>query len=481
MAEAPKIPRLIRERVRAQQAGFRSQAEHPDADVLTAFSENTLAREERSQVMNHLGDCEACRDVVMLSQTMPDQDAKPIRLPARPFLSWMTLRWASLAAVFAMAIGVVVMERSSRPIEGFTQQGPTTDVVQPAGANEQEQPTATTKADLAAAKEKDAKVADARARGKVATEKPVAPPPAPAQGYARIAENRTGRLYLGEAQSRSERAAGRGALAKDEFSSASNAVAAKQEMIRNRGQLPVEITNNSETRDAGVDSGAAQDSARPAAPDSQAYTFAPAPSAPPPASSAAESAAAPATGGSAPLSDSRLARKKSTDEVAPKATAERALQRTGSREDKGLTAQTEVTVTSGDANFQAKDQQAGLTTENLAAASPVPMRWRLREGKLQHSADEGKTWQEINLEPGVNLHSFWIQGGNVWAGGTGGSLYQVTSQGKNAVRIPLKVSGGDVSQTVVTISFSDERNGIIRLENGQILRTADGGKTWERF
>lgn len=480
MAEAPKIPRLIRERVRARQAGFRSQTEHPDADVLTAFSENTLAREERSLVMNHLGDCEACREVVMFSGAVPEQDAKPAALPARSFFSWMTLRWASLAAVFAVTIGVVVMERSSREGEGSVlQHAPASDVPPTHGriVNEQERQRAATKADAAAVEEKDAKVADARVRGKTA-EKPVVPPPAPLQAYAGMRENRTGRPVAGEAQSKSERAAGRGTLVKDEFSSASNAVAAKQEMIRNRGQLPVEVTNNYEAPAVVAGSGTAQDSSRLAAQESDAYATAPAA---PPAATSPAGDVAPGTSGAASAPEQRLVRKKSIDEVAPKAAGQRSAASALTREDKVLAAQTQVTTSSEDSSSQGRDNQVALTSGALAAASPVAVRWRIHEGKLQRSSDEGKTWQEVDLEPGVNLHSFWIQGGTVWAGGTGGSLFHLTSQGKNAVRVPIKVSGGDVSQTVVTISFSDEQNGTIKLENGQILRTADGGKTWQRF
>jgi hypothetical protein len=471
MAEAPKIPRLIRERVLAQQAGFRSQAEHPDADVLTAFSENALAREERSQVMNHLGACEACREVVMLSQTVLEQDAKPARLAARPLLGWMTLRWASVAAVFAVAIGVVVVERSTRDSQSILiQRGPSQEAAAPARATEQERQTAETAAEPQAA-EKDTRVADSRAGGK-AIRKPAAAPPLP---YVEMRQNSVGRPSAGERRSKSQRSP----PAKEDYFFVPNAANAKREMIIDRA-----VINSSEFRiePSGVESVAAQGPARPSAPESKTYTFGQAQTSPPAADSTVGGPGAAGSSSSVAPAEQAPAKKKVTDEVTPKVGGFRASERTGSRDDKAAAVQSELASSSDDANFQAKDQLAGLTTENLAAAGPMPMRWRLREGKLQHSADDGKTWQEVNLEPGVNLHSLWIQGGTVWAGGTGGSLFHVTEQGKNAVRIPLKVSGGgDVSQTVVTISFSDERHGVIRLENGHILRTSDGGKTWERF
>src|SRR4051812_36825264 len=112
MAEAPKIPHFMREVLRAQQAGLRSAGDHPDADLLAAFSENMLAQAERSSLINHLSSCEACREVVMLSQAA-DDTVKPVGSPAAPLFGWMSLRWASLAAVFVLTIGVVLMNRSS--------------------------------------------------------------------------------------------------------------------------------------------------------------------------------------------------------------------------------------------------------------------------------------------------------------------------------------------------------------------------------
>jgi hypothetical protein len=177
-------------------------------------------------------------------------------------------------------------------------------------------------------------------------------------------------------------------------------------------------------------------------------------------------------------------KKKLADENVP-VTAPARARRVLPRDDKQAVAQSlasSPSAASSNFSVEAKDQSDALIagTAKLATASPTPMQWRIRGGKLQQSNDEGKTWREVNIPSPVSLRAFWSLGSSVWAGGTQGSLFRVTDDGKKSVQIPIKTGEGEVSQTVVAVTFSDELHGIITLENGQILQTADGGKTWER-
>src|ERR1700761_7816667 len=62
-----QISKTTRDRLAAQQnAARQSSAEHIDADMLTAYAENTLAAREREGVMAHLARCTACRELVVL-------------------------------------------------------------------------------------------------------------------------------------------------------------------------------------------------------------------------------------------------------------------------------------------------------------------------------------------------------------------------------------------------------------------------------
>jgi len=103
MAELPKS-------VREQLARARKRpGSHPDADVLTAFSEDSLTPAERRHVSEHLASCAECREVLFLAQPEPKQVSTVVKaLPARRF-GWMA--WASVAAVIVVVGSAVIIQR----------------------------------------------------------------------------------------------------------------------------------------------------------------------------------------------------------------------------------------------------------------------------------------------------------------------------------------------------------------------------------
>jgi Photosynthesis system II assembly factor YCF48 len=82
---------------------------HPDADILTAFAEQSLPVRERTEIMEHLARCGDCREV--LAMALPASEIFiPARIPARTsWLAWPVLRWGALAAALlaVTSIGVV--------------------------------------------------------------------------------------------------------------------------------------------------------------------------------------------------------------------------------------------------------------------------------------------------------------------------------------------------------------------------------------
>src|SRR4051812_10325102 len=93
---------------------------HPDADLLTAFSERSLAGREREQVLAHLSTCTDCREVVALAA--PElAEASAAAAPARPrWLPWPVFVYAKTwgavaAAVVIVAIAVKMQSPSSKP------------------------------------------------------------------------------------------------------------------------------------------------------------------------------------------------------------------------------------------------------------------------------------------------------------------------------------------------------------------------------
>jgi hypothetical protein len=93
------VPKIVRDRLQAAQPAIN----HPDADLLTAFAEQSLPEAERATVLDHLARCGDCRDVVALA--LPATEAlETVAIPARSgWLTWPALRWGFVAA------GVVVI------------------------------------------------------------------------------------------------------------------------------------------------------------------------------------------------------------------------------------------------------------------------------------------------------------------------------------------------------------------------------------
>lgn len=97
------LPKFVRD----QMARTPAPSPHPDADVLTAFAENTLAANERQQVIEHLSTCTDCRDIVFLAQ--PDAVPTQAVLAPKPRrLTWIT--WASGAAVVVVVASAVLLQ-----------------------------------------------------------------------------------------------------------------------------------------------------------------------------------------------------------------------------------------------------------------------------------------------------------------------------------------------------------------------------------
>ncbi len=79
-------------------------ASHPDAETLTAFTENCLPSAERQSVLAHLGACSHCREIVSLAAA-----ANP--LAVRPSTGRLTLRYATAAALSATCLLVFTVSR----------------------------------------------------------------------------------------------------------------------------------------------------------------------------------------------------------------------------------------------------------------------------------------------------------------------------------------------------------------------------------
>lgn len=91
------VPKIVRERL--AQAGFAVAESHPDADLLTAFAEQSLAAKEHENVVKHLAHCGDCREIVALALPEVEVSAEAVEnRTGTTWLRWPALRWAAVAA-----------------------------------------------------------------------------------------------------------------------------------------------------------------------------------------------------------------------------------------------------------------------------------------------------------------------------------------------------------------------------------------------
>jgi hypothetical protein len=89
---------------------------HPDANLLTAFAEQSLVESERARVMEHLVYCSDCREVVALA--LPVTEATAVTTSTSTSRSawfhWPVLRWGVVAAGIVAIISVGVVQYRQR-------------------------------------------------------------------------------------------------------------------------------------------------------------------------------------------------------------------------------------------------------------------------------------------------------------------------------------------------------------------------------
>jgi hypothetical protein len=109
MAELPEIARRRLNRPAASSS-------HPDAGLLTAFVEGTIARAHRDDVLNHLVACSDCNRLVALIAPQPQVAPVVQTVPERRgWFAWMPLRFASAAAAAVIIVGAIWIGRIDEP------------------------------------------------------------------------------------------------------------------------------------------------------------------------------------------------------------------------------------------------------------------------------------------------------------------------------------------------------------------------------
>lgn len=118
MPPAKNLTHLLRRR--EAETSCRLQ-DHPDANILAAFIENSLSRKERSSVLAHVSACDDCREALLLTAETEELSIGESQSgPAHPS-RLSNFAWSRLgaAACFACALLIVVRLFYTSPTPDF--------------------------------------------------------------------------------------------------------------------------------------------------------------------------------------------------------------------------------------------------------------------------------------------------------------------------------------------------------------------------
>ena len=486
-----KIPKIVGERLKAAAVAV----DHPDPDVLTAFSERSLPERERSQVLAHLARCGDCRDVLALSLPAEEPSVAMISPIRGRWLTWPRLRWGLVAAGVIVVgwFGVLRYRETSHPSMVASYDAPRVQGITNEAKNQAEPSPAPPKA-TPVEEQKKAPHAEF-----LYDQTKSAPAPGTDKELDRLEQfaklqppARDQRLDAGRA--------GKGMLRTQSLPHGPKPPSQQWQLNANGSANNNTYTSQSQTPAPAVPPEfARQQSSNQVVVTAQA----PAPSAPGPniggpvtADKQAQDLNALAVEGrsAAPLSSmsagvgAEVARAKPV--VTPAANASKA------------DAADAYSLSANDSNF--------TQTSPLALASA---RWSINAtGGLQRSLDQGKSWQDVDvtgaagIAGGVNLRmamkasrekslskdkaeikqapvvfrAVSATGPDVWAGGSGGHLYHSTDAGAHWVLVVPLWSGVELTGDIVSLQFADPQQGRIVTSSSEIWTTADAGQTWEK-
>src|SRR5215831_11675403 len=163
----PELSNLVRQRLASGERMRVHSGSHPDADTLTAYAEQLLTAQERSQVLAHLSTCADCREVVALS--LPELETATPAVAAAPALGQRRFAWkwkwrssfGLAASVAALAVvTLVVIEAPRKQVQAPVERASQTAAEAPASTA----PATSAEKNTTARSELESANADARSR-----------------------------------------------------------------------------------------------------------------------------------------------------------------------------------------------------------------------------------------------------------------------------------------------------------------------------
>ena len=420
-----EVPKIVRERLRPSGPG----GAHPDANLLAAFAERSLAPAERTGVLDHLALCGECREVLAVSvspmENVPQAVAPQPAIPAREsaaekavgrqmWVNWGRVAWAGLAAGVVVAVGVLVMHPEKK------------------GVDQALQKSSVTPASPVVAKDKSS--------------------PAPAFGIATTAENRVAVSPPAVRPEREKR------LAKTP--------APLPAPLKDQALAQGTLTAFAAKKDEKVERDFLQAAGR--------------------AGSTSEAVEVSAGGGAAQVEPAQTADAMVSNEAAPvvRAKAARALDAPAPPE-KGVAAEAKQEGAVKEEPAAAPGASAGMLPGPEAykvegrLISQFPAQWAIRGDEVQQSLDAGAHWKTV-FQPHRPLLCVAAGNVDVWVGGKAGDLFHSANSGVTWNQVHPSVHDQTLTDDITHIDVSGPTQVTFFTSKNESWSTTDGGKTWEK-
>jgi hypothetical protein len=391
------VPKLVIKRLQSPVADS-----HPDADLLTAFAEQSLAGVERNHVVEHLARCGDCREVVSLALP-PQVESQAVAQSSENWFSWPLLRgpawhWTAVAAgvVLIASIGVMQFHRqqSSEPASNIPQVKPS--IAAPAPSVEPAQA-------VAAPHVQTRPTENNPARSAARQNQAPAPVPQTAEPAQAVAQN----------------------------------------------QMQDQLVQ-SKTAEQSPSYANRVDKAKPASPQ-DSLTRAPAPSLHP---------------------DLSLLKGPPAPRWAINAGGQ--LQHSL---DGGKT-WLDVNIAVDDPALGGRQKTQMTTVEAQADSTAEAQPGASAEGEKQ--AELKKAKQSAAVPTIFRALSVSSNAAEVWAGGSSGTLYHTVDAGNSWARVLPSAAGLVLTGDILSIKFSDPRNGSVTTSAAEVWITPDDGQTWQK-
>jgi hypothetical protein len=410
-----QLPKIVSERLRTSTTPGR----HIDANLLTAYAEQSLDASERASVAAHLATCSDCREILFLA-TPPASEINPV--PGRPkkssWLSVPVLKWGTAGALAVIVGAAALLLRPSSLLYRHSEAEYAKAAQAPLAAASGEPQAGTTKLQEPVPPSEVAapvmQLSKNDLKSAIAPSKDSAPTPMRLQPTTPPTVARTSNLPSGgknTAELRRDQATPMpvvgGAIDKKAGGAANDALAANGSNFD-----AVTTTESKETVQVTDEESSAFVKAKPAQAKAEA--------------GAAAAPMAPSPNGA--LAMSRVAR-----------------------------ANSKYPFTGGVSN------------------------WRISSsGDVQRSMDGGRTWNTVSVAQQTAFRVVTATGSHVWAGGSGGALYHSSDAGATWSAVTPTAAGATLRADITAIAFSDPQNGRVTTSSGETWTTTDAGETWQR-